>query len=220
MVAQERSAADSRLRDARAAVNRDQQNLDNIRRDIQRLQNDLNRERNNQVCTRIPPVIGPNVCVPRRPDEIIRLEGELRSRQAGVPLAETALRGSQETLRLLQQGVTTLPIDADPRVASLLTARESANGTLIAFQRTLETIRASVGAFASVSDFIQRNGLNNLLDVRSASFNTSLNLAAGGMISLSLSLVYLNQSRNVNLAFDFNNPLNSARALARLLLPA
>jgi hypothetical protein len=213
VVRQERESAVSRLRDARAAVNRAQQDLDNIDRDIQRLQNDLNRERNNQVC------IG-SLCVPRRPDQIIRLEGELRSRQAGRPLAEGTLRGTQETLRLLEREVATFPIDADPRVATLLTARASANGSLIALQGTLETIRASVGAFASVSDFIQRNGLNNLLDVRSASFDTSLNSAAGGMISLSLSLVYLNQSRNVNLAFDFTNPLNSARALARLLLSA
>lgn len=218
VVAQERSAADSRLRDARAAVNRDQQNLDNIRRDIQRLQNDLNRERNNQDCT--PTLFGGRLCVPRRLDEIARLELELRSRQAGLPLAEAALRGSQETLRLLERGIATLPIDADPRVATLLTARKSANASLIAWQRILEGMRATVGAFGSVSDFIRRNGLNNLLDVRSASFDTSLNSAAGGSISLSLSLMYLNQSRNVNLAFDFNNPLNSARALARLLLSA
>lgn len=220
IVRQERATADSRLNDARATVNRSRQNLDNIERDIQRLQNDLNRERNNQVCTRIPPVIGANVCVPRRPDEIVRLEGELRLRQAGLPLAETALRSSQETLRLAERGVATFPIDADPRIATLLAARASANATLIELRDTLRSITATVGVFSSVSDFIRRNGLNSLLNVRSANFDTSLNSAVGGIISLSLSLMYLNQSRNINLAFDFNNPLNSARALARLLLPA
>ena len=79
----------------------------------------------------------------------------------------------------------------------------------------LRETREEVGAIAQVGSF-----LGQLLDVRSARFESSLNTVARGQVSMDLDLVFMNQSRKIRLAFNFNNPISSAKALGESLLPA
>jgi hypothetical protein len=95
----------------------------------------------------------------------------------------------------------------------------AANAGLTAAQATLRATQSAVGAFGEVSTFITRNGIGSVLDVRSASFDLALSAASSSRIQLGFTLVYLGQNRSLSLAFDFNNPLASAEALARELLP-
>ena len=144
---------------------------------------------------------------------------EIAGLQTALGTATVALRGAEETLRLVQRGVNTTPIDLDPRVAGLFTAKATADAALSVAEATLRTTRDAVGAFGQVSTYITRNGLANAFRVQAASFDLALSAARGNRMSLSFTVVYLGQTERLNLVFDFNDPLESAEALARELLP-
>ncbi|NEP15860.1 MAG: hypothetical protein F6J97_03030 [Leptolyngbya sp. SIO4C1] len=215
----ERSAANRRLQDAQNAVNSAQQQVNSLNSQIRNLERQRDREAGRQSCTNFPFVGRRCVPDPRGVANAARLQAQITGLQATRGSAIAALEAARQTLRLVQRGVVNTPIDADPRVAGQIVARETANGVLIAAQRSLEVTRAGLGGFAEVSDFITQNGLGSLLDVRTASFETRLNAAADGTLALTLSLVYLGRSQTLSVSFDFNNPLNGARALAERLLP-
>ncbi|CAK8725543.1 hypothetical protein KKHLCK_16985 [Candidatus Electrothrix laxa] len=133
--------------------------------------------------------------------------------------AKAGLEVAKQTLRGLEQAAKTFPIDADPRMIGLFTARETANASLEAASLFLEGVKTSVGAVANVGDYIIKHGLDSLLNIRSASFEASLNTATIGRIKLQTELVFMDKTQKVAFQFNFNNPLASVQDLAQLLLP-
>ena len=134
--------------------------------------------------------------------------------------ASAALSAAKLTLKGLEEAAKTFPIDADPRIIALFTARETATAGVQAAYYTLEGVKEAVGAMADVADFITQYGLGGLLDIRSAYFEAYLNAAQGGSVAMDLSLVFMKQSQRLQFGFNFNNPLDSAQDLAKMLMPA
>ncbi len=217
IVQRERDSATQELRNAQNAVNSARNRVNDLNRQIRDRQAELRREQNNQSCVNIP-FVGQQ-CAPRRPDLIAQLRLEIVGLQGLLATANSTLQGAQAALRLVERGVDNTPIDLDSRVAVPLTAMGTANAGLTAAQATLRATQSAVGAFGDISTFITRNGISSVLDVRSASFDLALSAASSSRIQLGFTLVYLGQNRSLSLAFDFNNPLASAEALARELLP-
>jgi hypothetical protein len=71
-----------------------------------------------------------------------------------------------------------------------------------------------------VSTYISQSGVGTLLNVRSASFEASLNAARGGKVQVQAEIVFMKRTRNVSFTHDFHNPLDGAKALVSTLLPA
>jgi hypothetical protein len=133
--------------------------------------------------------------------------------------ATAALNLAKGTLSTIQSGIKLIPIDADPRVAALITGRETATAALSLANQTLEGLKVSLGALAQVGDYIVKNGLGDLLDVRAASFEATLDAAQGGNVNLSADLVFMGTPRSVRFDFNFQNPLQGAQNLAQVLMP-
>lgn len=106
------------------------------------------------------------------------------------------------------------------KIGTLEAAKHVAFGALEVAKWALEGLKLTVGAAANVGTFITNFGLGGLIDIREARFEGTLNATAGGSVFLSVSLTFMNQPRDITLAFNFTDPLSSAKQLANLLLPA
>ena len=135
--------------------------------------------------------------------------------------ANATLVASKATLKGIEASIQTIPMELDPRLSSLYTAKETANAALEVAELTLEGVKRSVGAVAEVSSFIVSAGLGGLLDVKSASFEGSLQATQGGSVSMKLAVVFMQgKPQNLSLAFNFKSPIAAAEELAKKLLPS
>ncbi len=134
--------------------------------------------------------------------------------------ANGVLEAAKQTLKGMEKAATSIPIDMDPRIAALFTARETANGSLEAAKLVLAGVKATVGAAAEAGEFIAKYGLGGLIDIREALFEGSLSATQGGRVSLAVKLTFMNKPQAFAFAFNFNDPLSSAKDLAKKLLPA
>jgi hypothetical protein len=191
--------------DANRGVTNAQNEVNRAQREVDRLQGEIRRRERDRD--------GLFILDPRR----IQLEIEITGLQVALGTARGVLSAAREVLRTAQRGVDSTPLELDPQLAALISSREIATGALTIAQRTLGELRSGANAAVQVSDFIARNGLSRLLDVRSASFDTDLSTTQGGRIVLSLQLVYMNRSQNLTFTFNFNNPSSSVQDLVRVL---
>jgi hypothetical protein len=152
--------------------------------------------------------------------EIAGLYTAIGGLETGKHTAIGILEAAKQTLRGFELAAVTIPVDADPRVAGMFAGREIANGALEAARWTLEGVKLSVGAAAEVGEYIVRFGLGGLLDIREAMFEASLSAAHGGYISMAVSIMFMDKPQSFAFAFNFKDPLTSAKELANTLLPA
>lgn len=135
--------------------------------------------------------------------------------------AWVALEAAKGVLRGIEAAAQTVPIEADPRMVGLFTAYGSATGALQAARGVLEGVKLTVGGLADVGQFIIDVGLGGLIDVKSASFRTSLAVANGGRVAMNIDVLFMKKERHtLTLDFSFADPLSAANALAKSLLPA
>jgi peptidoglycan hydrolase CwlO-like protein len=131
--------------------------------------------------------------------------------------ANGALAAAKLALKGIEAVIKVFPVDADPRMISLFTARDTATAGLEVAKFTLEGVKQSVKGMAEVSQFIA-NGAGQLLIINEAMFESSLSAAHGGDVSLAVKLTFMNEPHDLAFNFDFHDPLQSAHALADLLL--
>jgi len=134
--------------------------------------------------------------------------------------ANGVLEAAKQTLKGMELAATSIPIDADPRVAGLFAARETANGSLEVAKLALQGVKLTVGAAAEAGEFIVKYGLGGLIDIREAMFEGSLSATQGGRVSLAVKLTFMDKPQSFAFSFNFNDPLSSAKDLAKKLLPA
>lgn len=227
----ERSRDTQRLQDARAKVSQAQNEVDSIQSEINRTYariNQLNQDiRDKKRWYDNSPKLKKtyrwaeySAYAAAKGTEISGLYTKIGGLETGKGTANGVLELAKRTLQGIEAGAQTFPIEADPRMAGLITAREAATGSLAIARKTLGVTQTTVGALGDVSTYIIRNGIGNVLDVRSARFDLALDTVKNGQMQLNLDLVYLSDRKSLSLLFDFNNPLASAQALAKKLLPA
>ncbi len=101
------------------------------------------------------------------------------------------------------------------------TAKSAARGALDIARGSLEGLKRSLGAAADVHSFIKRHGLDAMVDVRAASFEDRLDAVKGGRVSLATIVVFMRKApKQYRLDFNLKKPIEGARQLAKLLLPA
>jgi hypothetical protein len=129
------------------------------------------------------------------------------------------LEAAKLTLRGLEEA-TKIPIDVDPRVATLLASWGVATGALEAAKGFLQGIKLTLGAMGDVAQFIVDAGLGGIIDVRAAAFEAYLDTVEGGRVSMSVTLSFMGGPlKTLALEFDFGSPARAALSLAQALLP-
>lgn len=213
-----RTAATQGVSNAQREVTQAQTRVNRLRQDIRDREAELSRQRGRQQCFSIP--LGGRRCVPDSSalPRITQLGAEIAGLQVALRSAEAALSLAQRTLRGTQQTTTVVPVDADPQVVALTATLATAREGLTAAQATLSAARTSMGILAPVSQFISEQGLERLIDARSAKFEASLDVAANGAVAMAIDVVFMEQRHQVSLMFDFNSPMVSAQSFADLLL--
>lgn len=150
--------------------------------------------------------------------EATKLAAEVAGLYPALGTAKAGLKTAEEFLKAAGKTIDLNPIELDPELAGLYTALGTATATLQTAQEVLRTTVKVVGTLATVNTFILNQGLGSLLDVRSARFQTTLDVATGGTVLIDLNLVFMNQSQSMTFQFNFKSPLESAKALGRMLL--
>lgn len=150
--------------------------------------------------------------------EITALYGKIGTLEASKATAWGVLEAARQVVRGMEKAAKPFPIEADPRIVALFTAKESAVIALEAAKGFLEAVKAGVGGFEKVSTFIVEAGLGGLVDVRKAAFEGQLNIVKGGQVSLFLQVDFMKQPHALHVAFNFHSPLDGAKALAERLL--
>jgi hypothetical protein len=105
-------------------------------------------------------------------------------------------------------------------VTTLTQQAGAANTVLQTTNSALGLLRQGIGEVADVAGYIAQNGLGALLDVRSASFDGSISATHGGAVTLDATVVFQGSSQTVHLAYDFNDLVAGAKALAKAVVPS
>lgn len=133
--------------------------------------------------------------------------------------ANKSLEAANQTLRTVEASANYFPIDDDPRIIGPLKARTIAEASLKQAQLLLERTQQFVRVTESVRQFIVSAGLSNLLDIQSAQFESPLQAALEGDVMLEIEVVFMQrQLQHLKLSFNFQNPKQTALALANILL--
>jgi hypothetical protein len=134
--------------------------------------------------------------------------------------ATTALEVAKAIVNACSQTMNWTPIEVDPHISVLYAKRETATASLTIAEKALEAVQLGVGTFGTVHKYIVESSSDGLIDVKSASFQTSLNDLVTGRTNLSLQLSFMAQTLDLNLMFDFYNPTASILSLRSILLQA
>lgn len=147
-------------------------------------------------------------------DMDLRVAGPLGSMHA----AQLALDGAIATLQGMKQISQDLSVDVDPRVSGPIALRETARLELMAAKAVLEGLKQTVGGLAEAGTFIVQNGLNGLIDIKSAGFECSLQAGHGGEVELQIVVSFMRRApQSFLLAFNFHDPLAGAKRMAEQL---
>jgi hypothetical protein len=106
------------------------------------------------------------------------------------------------------------------KIGTLEAAKHIAFGALEVAKWALQGVISAVGAVADAGKFIANYGLGGFIDIRRAAFKGYLSATAGGAVLLSVSLTFMDHQRDIDIAFNFSDPLSGAKSLAKVLLPA
>jgi hypothetical protein len=135
--------------------------------------------------------------------------------QHGITLGgeQAALVTAMRTLDACRAAVTTIPVEADPRVSGLYAELGLATGGLLTAQGVLTQTWVAVGGMATAGDWIARNGADNLLDVTDGSFEGRLGAVSGGAVAMRVAYTLMGQPGEVDVAFDFHDLERGVNAL-------
>ena len=84
--------------------------------------------------------------------EITTLYSKIGGLEGTKATANIALEAAKQTLRVIEAGIKTFPIDADPRIVGLFASRETANGILEAAKGFVKGIEAGIKTFPIDAD--------------------------------------------------------------------
>jgi hypothetical protein len=209
----ERAVVESQFQAANQRLNEAQQKVNSLWNQINQISSERDRLlQEAKIYWYNPAVTVPNMAqVSFKQTELAGLYTALGGATAGLEIAKAAVNACSQTMNWT-------PIEVDPRISGLYALRETATINLTIAEKVLETTQLGVGAFGTVSNYVIQYGSDGLINVKSASFQTSLNELATGNTNLSIQLGFMGQTLDLNLLFNFYNPTESIMALRNILL--
>ncbi len=214
----ERAGANQKLQSALDDVASKQREVDRLNGEIANRRAQIDQLSQDKSCLGSLCVIKPAATL-----KITKLGLEITGLGTELGTATAGLKTAQGTLDLARKLVVSTPVDADPRVFGPLGALKTAQGTLQLTISTLEGLKTASRGILQVSDYVAQRGLDALLLVKSASFETDINTAATGQVVMSIQLSYMDSPKSFSGGFNFLDATSSlkamASAIAKQLLP-
>lgn len=193
----ERQGAQQALNDAQAKVNGIQQTINNQQQQINDLQQEINSLEDD---------------VKHHPwnsfsdgPQIVKKGTELAGLKTAQATEQGTLEAALQTLDSCKKAVQLTPIEADPRVSSLYTARATATVALQSYIAMLTEAQRASGSLANTVDWAAKHAGEQVLLITHASFTGQLGEVSGGKVSMSIDMTFMGQSYHIAQAFDFHN---------------
>lgn len=235
IVAMKRTVQAERDRD-RAKLQAAQNDVDKAQGEVNKLQADINRLHKEIAQHKTNIKNKENwVNAPSNPFEVAArgtqslpyfTEQNAQISQKGIQIAalETAkgtatltLQGYKETVKLIQNTIPSIPIEADPRVAALYTARDVPKGLMEAAKGVLEVGKGVGVGTLTAAKWIVDNG-SQILIVNYAMFEGKVNSMNGGMVKMQVKGTYMGKPFDEKITFNFQSPIKSMEEFANKMM--
>jgi hypothetical protein len=144
---------------------------------------------------------------------ILGLKGSLAGAQALLDGANRALALTRDATRQSVDGLNATLTGVSNQLAQATTAFDGLNAGL-------ERTRGALAVATAAADYIAKNGLGAVLDVKRASFDGALSATSGGHVTLDADVVFMGKPRTVHASYDFGDLAAGAKALAHELVPS
>lgn len=148
--------------------------------------------------------------------KIIALQAKLKPLQIAKGTAWTALEGYQLVLKGLKKGNSNP--DLNPKVISAKSSRATALGGLKAARGSLEALKFTLGVTGKTASFILDRGTDALIKIHAVEFEGKLDVVKGGAVSLDLDIEWMGKRKDMDMRFNFHNPLSTLKDFADRLM--
>ena len=139
--------------------------------------------------------------------------------ETGKATANATLLATREIVGAMGDLCKQTPIDADPRVAGLIAAKGTAQGSMEAAKQILEGAKiVTVGSFQAGKWIVENGSPLGVIVINSAEFDGKLSMVNGGRVSLKVKGSFAGNPLDTSFSFDFKNPLETVNAFADSLL--
>jgi chromosome segregation ATPase len=206
----ERDRDCKKFNDAKAEVAKDRKKLNKLKDDV-----DENEDKIKKLARAIEKDITKG---PENGAKITKLKAEQIGIEAAVATARLGFKASEKVLEELGTICDTTPIDLDPRIATLITARETADKSLQAAKIVVTGTGAITGGSLKATKYIVEKGLTGVVTITAASFEAKLSEADGGMVSMMVKGTYSGDPLDKSFMINMTNPQATVEAFARELL--
>lgn len=144
---------------------------------------------------------------------------KIASLETAKGTANAALLAARESLKLIAHICDVTPIDSDPQIASLISARDIAYGSMEAAKAIMEGSKIiGVGTLQGSKWIIENGNPLGVVNITYASFEGALSSAKDGKVQMQVKGTYAGKPIDMKFGFNFKSPLESAKELARILL--
>lgn len=210
IVQAERDRDCRQFRDAEADVKSSQKKVNNLKDDI-----DDKEDRIKKLAKEIDKDI---LKAPENGAKITKLKSEVIALEASLATARAALKASEKVLDALGKTCDQTPIDLDPRIAGLITARETADKSLQASKAIVEGTGSITGGSLKATKYIVQKGSTGVVTITYAYFESKLNTADGGMVSMRVKGTYAGEPIDKSFTINIPSPQATVEAFADSLL--
>lgn|GEM_PF-2477758 len=148
--------------------------------------------------------------------KIIALQAKLKPLQIAKGTAWTALEGYQLVLKGFKKANTNP--DLDPKVIAAKSSKGTALVGLKSARGSLEGLKFVLGVTGKTASFIIDKGTDALIKIHAAEFEGKLDAVKGGAVKLDLDIEWMGKRKNMDLSFNFHNPLSTLKDFADRLM--
>ncbi|AND11083.1 hypothetical protein Bt4C1_28195 (plasmid) [Bacillus thuringiensis serovar alesti] len=110
------------------------------------------------------------------------------------------------------------PIESDKIYRNIKDAKDVVNQQIEALGSQLKSLQAFAGRAAQVVAFITAQGLGSLFNVRKISFEGNIQSVGTGQVSLSMDVSFMDGTQNIEIDFNFQDPVSGIRSLSERLV--
>ncbi|MFK7946570.1 MAG: hypothetical protein AB8G11_03185 [Saprospiraceae bacterium] len=192
----------------------------NAQNEVNRLQNDINRL-NSQISQHKKNISNANplnlIYIGEETGHITYKGTQVAGLETAKGAANLTLDGYRETLKLIQKGIKHFPIDTDPRMVALYTARDVPKGMIEAAKYTLEFGKGvGVGTLTAAKWIVENS--SKILIVEYAMFEGKVNAMHGGKVRMRVKGTYMGEKFDKYTTFNFDSPVKAMEDFANSML--
>lgn len=150
--------------------------------------------------------------------KITKIKADIAGLEIEKAAAKIGLDAATKALDLLGVTCDATPIDLDPKIASLIAARETADKSLQAAKVIVQGTGAITGGSLKATKYIVEKGSTGVVTITYAYFETKLSEADGGMVSMKVKGTYSGEPLDAAFTMNMANPQATVEAFAHDLL--